>query len=163
FLFYKDIDHFIYNTDLAGTGQWVGFDEALSYENGESAKLYGLELAYSQKFDWLPAPWNGLLVGANATFSQSDADLPGVGGKRSIDLPNHSNSVGNLTLGWEDEQFNVRLAANYKSKYLAEVAGLDDKAHDLYADEQLFVDLKAGYFITPNLQLTLEAQNLTDE
>src|SRR5690606_29569080 len=103
------------------------------------------------------------LVGANATLSKSDADLQGVGGTRSIDLPNHSDTVGNLTLGWEDRRFNVRLAANYKSSYLAEVAGLDDEAHDLYADEQLFVDLKAGYFITPSLQLTLEAQNLTDE
>ncbi|MBP5143664.1 TonB-dependent receptor, partial [Pseudomonas chlororaphis] len=60
FLFYKDIDNFIYNTDLAGTGAWADFDEALSFENGSSAKLYGLELAYSQKFDWLPAPWNGV-------------------------------------------------------------------------------------------------------
>ena len=55
YLFYKDIDNFIYNTDLAGTGQWAAFDEALSFQNGSSAKLYGLELAYSQKLDWLPA------------------------------------------------------------------------------------------------------------
>ncbi|HAW39710.1 MAG TPA: hypothetical protein DCX83_10420, partial [Pseudomonas sp.] len=43
------------------------------------------------------------------------------------------------------------------------VAGIDDKAHDLYVDDQLFVDFKAGYFITPSLQLTFEALNLTDE
>ncbi len=90
YLFYKDIDNFIYNTDLAGTGQWAAFDEALSFQNGSSAKLYGLELAYSQKLDWLPAPWNGLLLGANATFSKSDADIEGQGMRRSIDLPNHS-------------------------------------------------------------------------
>lgn len=163
YLFYKDIDNFIYNTDLAGTGQWIGFDEALSFENGSSAKLYGIELAYSQKLNWLPAPWNGVLLGANATFSQSDAEIEGQGSSRSIDLPNHSDSVGNLMVGWENDVFNMRLAANYKSEYLAEVAGIDDAAHDLYADDQLFVDFKAGYFITPNLQVTLEALNLTDE
>ncbi|UNG20287.1 TonB-dependent receptor [Stutzerimonas zhaodongensis] len=163
YLFYKDIDNFIYNTDLAGTGQWTGFDEALSFENGSSAKLYGVELAYSQKLNWLPAPWNGVLLGANATFSKSDAEIEGQGSSRSIDLPNHSNSVGNLMVGWENDVFNMRLAANYKSEYLAEVAGIDDAAHDLYADDQLFVDFKAGYFITPNLQVTLEALNLTDE
>lgn len=163
YLFYKDIDNFIYNTDLAGTGQWTGFDEALSFENGSSAKLYGVELAYSQKLNWLPAPWNGVLLGANATFSKSDAEIEGQGSSRSIDLPNHSNSVGNLMVGWENDVFNMRLAANYKSEYLAEVAGIDDEAHDLYADDQLFVDFKAGYFITPNLQVTLEALNLTDE
>jgi len=163
YLFYKDIDNFIYSTDLAGTGQWIGFDEALSFENGSSAKLYGIELAYSQKLNWLPAPWNGVLLGANATFSKSDAEIEGQGSSRSIDLPNHSDSVGNLMVGWENDVFNMRLAANYKSEYLAEVAGIDDAAHDLYADDQLFVDFKAGYFITPNLQVTLEALNLTDE
>ncbi len=163
YLFYKDIDNFIYNTDLAGSGQWADFDEALSFENGSSAKLYGVELSYSQKLDWLPAPWNGVLLGANATFSKSDADIQGQGSSRSIDLPNHSDTVGNLMVGWENDVFNMRLAANYKSEYLAEVSGVDDAAYDLYADEQLFVDFKAGYFITPNLQLTVEALNLTDE
>ncbi|MFY1019980.1 TonB-dependent receptor [Ectopseudomonas khazarica] len=163
FLFYKDIDNFIYNTDLAGSGEWIGFDEALTFDNGSSAKLYGVELAYSQKFDWLPAPWNGLLLGANLTLSQSDASIEGQGAKRSIDLPNQSDTVGNFMLGWEDERFNLRLAANYKSSYLYEICAVEDKRHDLYVDDQVFVDIKAGYFITPELQLTLEAQNITDE
>ncbi|MFH6600637.1 TonB-dependent receptor [Ectopseudomonas khazarica] len=163
FLFYKDIDNFIYNTDLAGSGEWIGFDEALTFDNGSSAKLYGVELAYSQKFDWLPAPWNGLLLGANLTLSQSDASIEGQGAKRSIDLPNQSDTVGNFMLGWEDERFNLRLAANYKSSYLYEIGAVEDKRHDLYVDDQVFVDIKAGYFITPELQLTLEAQNITDE
>ncbi|MDH1263135.1 TonB-dependent receptor [Pseudomonas sp. GD03944] len=163
FLFYKDIDSFVYNTDLAGTGDWVGFSEANTYANGDSAKLYGLELAYSQKLDWLPAPWNGLLVGANATFSRSDASITGQGVSRDIDLPNQSDTVGNLMLGWENEKLSLRISANYKSDYLAEVAPANDKAHDLYADDQLFVDFSAGYFLTPGLQLTFQAQNLTDE
>ncbi|RRV46765.1 TonB-dependent receptor [Pseudomonas sp. p106] len=163
FLFYKDVDHFIYSTDLAGTGNWVDFDEALTFENGGGAKLYGLELAYSQKFDWLPAPWNGVLLGANLTLSKSDATLQGPTGKRSIDLPNQSDTVGNFMVGWENDRFNMRLAANYKSGYLLELGAIDDKAHDQYADDQLHVDFKAGYFLTPELQLTFEAQNLTDE
>lgn len=163
FLFYKDIDHFIYSTDLAGTGAWVDFDEALTFENGGGAKLYGLELAYSQKFDWLPAPWNGLLLGANLTLSKSDATLQGATGRRSIDLPNQSDTVGNFMVGWENDRFNMRLAANYKSGYLLELGAIDDKAHDQYADDQLHVDFKAGYFLTPELQLTFEAQNITDE
>ncbi|MEX3773764.1 TonB-dependent receptor [Pseudomonas sp. MYb118] len=163
FLFYKDIENFIYNTDLAGTAGWADFDEALSFENGKSAKLYGLELAYSQKFDWLPAPWNGVLVGANLTMSKSDADIQGQGAKRSIDLPNQSDTVGNFMVGWENDQFNMRVAANYKSSYLYEIGSVADKRQDQYVDDQLFVDFKAGYFITPELQLTFEAQNLTDE
>ncbi len=163
FLFYKDIDNFIYNTDLAGSGAWVDFDEALSFENGSGAKLYGVELAYSQKFDWLPAPWSGVLLGANLTLSKSDAGIEGQGAKRTIDLPNQSDTVGNLMVGWENDRFNLRVAANYKSSYLYEIGSVEDKRNDLYVDDQLFVDFKAGYFITPELQLTFEAQNITDE
>ncbi|WP_275547798.1 TonB-dependent receptor [Pseudomonas sp. Marseille-Q0931] len=163
FLFYKDIDNFIYNTDLAGSGIWADFDEALSFENGSGAKLYGMELAYSQKFDWLPAPWNGVLLGANLTLSRSDATIEGQGAKRSIDLPNQSDTVGNFMVGWENDRFNFRVAANYKSSYLYEISSVEDKRHDLYVDDQLFVDFKAGYFITPELQLTFEAQNIIDE
>ena len=169
FVFYKDIKNFVYNTDLAGTGAWVDFSEAHTFANGDSAKLYGLELAYSQKFDWLPAPWNGLLVGANTTFSRSDAEIKGfdaasgINRKRSIDLPNQADTVGNLMLGWEDDKLSLRLSANYKSDYLFELASINDKAHDLHVDAQTFVDFSARYSLTKNLQVSFEAQNLTDE
>jgi TonB-dependent receptor len=169
FLFYKDIENFVYNADLAGTGDWVDFAEANTFANGDSAELWGLELAYSQKFDWLPAPWNGLLLGANATFSRSDASISGYDEgsgrnlERDIDLPFQSDSVGNLMLGWENDKLSLRLSANYKSDYLYEVAGIDDKQHDLHVDDQLHVDFSAGYFLTKELQLKFEAQNLTDE
>ena len=42
-------------------------------------------------------------------------------------------------------------------------AGIDDKQHDLHVDDQVFVDFSAGYFLTKELQLKFEAQNLTDE
>ncbi len=169
FVFYKDIQNFVYNTDLAGTGAWVDFSEAHTFTNGDSAKLYGLELAYSQKFDWLPAPWNGLLLGANATFSRSDAEIEGFDAasgrnlKRSIDLPSQSDTVGNLMLGWENDKLSLRLSANYKSDYLYELAAINDATHDLHVDSQTFVDFSANYALTKNLQLNFEAQNLTDE
>ena len=169
FLFYKDIKNFVYNNDLAGSGQWADFSEAHTYANGDSAKLYGLELAYSQKFDWLPAPWNGLLLGANTTFSRSSASIEGfdqargMNRKRDIDLPNQSDTVGNLMLGWEDDTLSLRLSANYKSQYLYELAGIADKAHDLHVDAQTFVDFSARYSLTKNLQVSFEAQNLTDQ
>ncbi|MFJ7311750.1 TonB-dependent receptor [Pseudomonas sp. NPDC098747] len=169
FVFYKDIKNFVYNTDVAGTGAWTDFSEAHTFANGDSAKLYGLELAYSQKFDWLPAPWNGLLLGANTTFSRSDAEIKGFDAasgtnrKRSIDLPSQSDTVGNLMLGWENDKVSLRLSANYKSDYLYELASISDKAHDLHVDAQTFVDFSARYSMTKNLQLSFEAQNLTDE
>lgn len=163
YVFYKDISDFVYNTDLGRTGMFTDFDQAETFANGDTAKVYGLELAYTQKLSWLPAPWNGLLLGANATFSQSDAEIEGLGQKRDIDLPGQSNQVANLMVGWENDKLSMRLSANYKSSYLSEVAGIDDKEHDQYVDSQLFLDFSTSYFVTKNAQITLEAKNLTDE
>jgi TonB-dependent receptor len=163
FLFYKDIKNFVYETDVAGTGSFADFREALTFENGDDAKVYGLELAYSQKLDWLSYPWNKVILGANATFSDSSAEISSLGQTRNIVLPSQSKQVGNLSIGWQDQKFSVRLAGNYKSRFLAEVGGIDTKQNDLYADAQLYVDLSASYFITPKMQLRFDAQNITDE
>jgi len=167
YVFYKDIKNFMYDTDLAGTGEWSDFSEAKTTMNGGSASLYGLELAYSQKLSWLPSPWNGLLVGANVTFSKSRARIEGMSGgrmvRRSIDLPHQSGTVGNLMLGWENDKLSLRLSANYKSSYLDEVIDIADSSHDIHADSQTFVDFSARYSVNRNLQFYFEAQNLTNE
>ncbi|WP_092389937.1 TonB-dependent receptor [Halopseudomonas salegens] len=169
FAFYKDIRHFVYEADLAGTGEYVDFDEAFTFVNGDKASVYGLELAYAQQFKWLPAPWNGLLLNANTTLTRSragieqfDEDLGQIR-KRDISLPGQSDVTGNLTLGWENRRMSLRLSANYKSDYLDEVGDVLDKRYDYQVDEQLFVDFSANYFITDQLQVFFEAQNLTDE
>jgi TonB-dependent receptor len=163
FLFYKDIKNFVYETDVRGTGAFVGFNEALTFENGDKAKVYGLELAYSQQLDWLSYPWNKVILGANATLTDSTAQIASAGQTRNIVLPRQSKQVGNMSIGWQDQKFSVRLAGNYKSRFLAEVGAIDTKQNDLYADAQLYVDLSASYFITPKIQLTFDAQNITDE
>ena len=169
FVFYKDIENFIYTADVAGTGDYVGFSEAITSVNGDNATVYGLELAYSQKFSWLPSPWNGLLVNANTTFTHSDADIeqfdPDLGAmrSRSISLPGQSDVTGNLTLGWENDKLSLRLSSNYKSNYLDEVGDVLDARYDYKVDDQLFVDFSAGYFLRDNLQVFFEAQNITDE
>ncbi|PHR17147.1 MAG: TonB-dependent receptor [Sphingopyxis sp.] len=169
FVFYKDIKHFAYQTDLAGTGAYVGFDEAITTVNGDKAEVYGLELAYAQKFSWLAGPWSGLLLSANTTFTHSDAEIeqfdPDIGAlrSRSISLPGQSDLTGNLTLGWENDKLSLRLSGNYKSDYLDEVGDVLDERYDLEVDDQLFVDFSASYFLTESLQVFFEAQNLTDE
>jgi len=169
FVFYKDIENFIYQTDLAGTGEWTDFSEAVTFVNGASASVLGMEIGYAQRLSGLPAPWNGLLVNANATFSSSDATIEqfdadlGADRARDIGLPGQSDVTGNLVVGWENRTLSLRLAGNYKSDYLTEVGDVLDERHDLRVDDQWFLDFTAGWFVTPTLQVTFEAQNLTDE
>jgi TonB-dependent receptor len=163
FVFYKDIENFVYETDVAGTGAFAGFDEAITFENGDDAELYGLELAYSQQLEWLSYPFNKVIVGANVTFTESSANISSLGQTRNIMLPSQAERVGNAFVGWQDSKFSVRLSANYNSGFLAEVGAIDNELNDLTTDESMFVDLSASYFITPKMQITFDAQNITDE
>ncbi len=167
YLFYKEIDDFIYNSDLAGSGVWSSFGAAETYANGDRAKVRGLELAYAQTFRKLPAPWDGLLFSANATFTDSEARIEGRSAgervSRKIALPSQSDVTLNATLGYEKGPLGLRLALNHKSDYLDEVGEFDNSDSDRYVDDQTQYDLSAHYRIGRNMQLVFEALNLSDE
>ena len=167
YLFHKDINNFVYDIDLAGTGEWAGFDEANTFANGKKASIKGVELAWAKTFRGLPAPWNGLLVSANTTLSKSRARIEGfddgelIG--RDISLPNSSNRTLNLTLGYEAGPVSLRVASNYKSRYLLEVGSVGSADSDLYVDPQNQVDFSARYNISKQVQIVFEVLNLTDQ
>lgn len=169
FLFYKDLKNFVYRTDVGGASGYEMYDEAETFENGDSASLYGLELAYSKTFSGLPAPFNGLLVGANATLVDSEARIRAydedAGGyrDRTIALPSQSDLTANLMVGYETRKLSLRLAANYTGNYLQEVQDPLDKRYDIHVDDHIQLDFTGHYFLTERLQLTFEAINLTDE
>jgi TonB-dependent receptor len=171
--FYKRIRDFVYQTDVGTNNPFYNpadtdpVTSATTYLNGDKAKVYGIELAYSQAMRMLPAPWNGLLLGANATFTRSDATISGDDGgtpvSRNIPLPSQSDRIFNIVLGWENASFGARLAVNYKSAYLLETSSIGDAGSDLYVDAQTQLDLSMRYSPTKALQFSFEVQNLTDE
>ncbi|MBT9492193.1 MAG: TonB-dependent receptor [Paucibacter sp.] len=167
YAFHKNIRDFVYRSDLAGQGAWAGYDSALTYANGDDAKVSGLELSYAQALRRLPAPFNGLIVGANATLVTSEATIGGYqDGKwreRKLALPSQSDRSYNLSLGWEGYGLSARVAANYKSKYLLEVGDVFNAAKDSWVDAQTQVDLSLRYDLTPKLQISFEALNLSDQ
>ena len=172
FAFYKSIDNFAYEVELENATRYNVLlneedSEVTTYENGDTATLKGLELAYSQKFETLPAPFNGLLVAANVTFVQSEAKIATYENdekmSRTIDLPKQSDRTGNLTVGYEDERLSLRLAANYKSDYLDEVGSLENDNEDIRQSSQTQVDFNASYKVSEQFKVRFKAANLTDE
>ena len=168
--FYKDIKNFTYTTNLAGTGQWAGYTSATSYANGDTARVKGLELAWMQPLRMLPAPFNRLLLGANATLSTSSAQIgrydkaAGRQLKRTIRLPGQSNQVMNLMLGYEAGPVSTRLALNIKSPYLLEMGGdILDQTQDHIVDSQKQLDFSLSYQINKQFQVVFEAANLNNE
>lgn len=168
-VFWKQIDNFIVladTSDQIDLTQFVGgavIDDAEVIQpiNGETADLFGVELTWVKKFTNLPEPWNGLLLTANATFTDSEADL--ALRDSSIDLPRQSDQVFNLSLGYESERFSARIAGTYKSDALIALEDPEDPAFDVYQDEHLQLDLSVKYFVNDAWLIYFDANNLTDE
>ncbi|WP_282145661.1 TonB-dependent receptor [Alteromonas stellipolaris] len=151
--FYKDIDNFVVYADVAGTEGWEDYDEAIQAINGESASLHGLELSWVKAFN------NGFLVAANATFTDSDATTILDGEKFETQLPNQSDTIGNLTFGYEANDFSLRLAMTYKSENFEEIDG--DMLR--FEDEHAQLDFTAKYFINDDMQVYFNAININNE
>lgn len=170
YLYAKDIKDFTYTTDLAGTGAWAGYTSAVSYANGDQARVRGIELSYSHALRMLPAPWNGLIVGANASVSSARADISRFDIasnrvlSRTIRLPGQSKQIFNLMLGYENGPVSTRLALNQKSHYLLQVGGdILDASADAYVDGQRQIDFSFGYQLSKKLQVVFEGINLNNE
>ncbi len=169
YVFSKDIKDFTYTTNLAGTGPWVGYTSAVSFANGDKARVNGIELSYSQSLRMLPAPWNGLIVGANATFTDSKAKLSRFDRtanavlSRDIPLPGQSDRVFNIMVGYEGGPISTRLALNHKSPYLLELGDILNPAQDRVVDTQQQLDFSFSYRVTKQVQVVFEALNLNNE
>lgn len=170
YVFHKDIKNFTYSTNLAGSGAWAGYTSAVSYANGDSAKVRGIELAWQQPLRMLPAPFDGLLVGVNGTLTSSSADIAsydaasGARAGRSIRMPGQSKRMANLMLGYEAGPVSTRVALNYKSPYLLELgADVLDPMQDRVVDTQKQVDFSLQWQLTKRVALSFEAANLNNE
>lgn len=167
FVFYKSIDNFVYQTDLGGIGVNEKYAKAVTFVNGDKADILGIELAASKQFTSLPSPWDGLLIGGNATFVDSTAEIGGYDdgefAARDIPMPSQSDTSANFMIGYESDSISMRLSANYKSNYLLEVLEPMDADYDAYVDDQMQLDFSVRYYLTDSIKLHFEALNLTDE
>ncbi|WP_115717072.1 TonB-dependent receptor [Gallaecimonas mangrovi] len=162
-VFYKDIKNFIYQADKAGSSGYEDYDKALTYINGDTADLYGVELNYVTRLSALPAPFNNMLVSLNGTWTNSSATISWDGGSRDIPFPSQSDKTANFAIGYDDGTLSLRLSAAYQSRYLLEVDNVEDSAYDLYADAHLQWDFIGKWSATKNLQIAFKALNINDE
>lgn len=160
-VFYKDIEDFFVTTDVAGQGAFVDFDEVNQVVNGDEAEVYGLELSYVQEFSFFPAPWDGLLLIANYTWVDSEADVPFR--DESIPLPQQSDHIANLALGYDGGGLSLRLALNHRGEYFDEIEDPEDPSQDVFVSSETRLDFTSEYQITDNIAALFSVQNITDE
>ena len=167
--FYKDIKDYIttvtFEADDApynGVYRGIAFTEADIPLNSGKATIRGVELAYSQAFTMLPAPFDGLLANLNYTFTDADGQTfdGDEGGLRDIPLPASSRHTFNAVAGYEKGPVSVRLAGTFRDKYLDEVAAVAQE--DRYIRHHFQLDASARYRITPALQIFGEWVNINN-
>lgn len=147
--------------------------------NGGSGDITGLELAYQQQFSFLPGAFSGLGISTNYTYA--DSEQPD--GNPLLDISNHTF---NAQVYWEHEGFQVRLAYNWRDKYLdtqdekrvrpvgalatgiynrtdPSAANFDPTLGNNYRDARGQFDFSASYDFNENITLIANAVNLTDE
>ncbi|GLS27806.1 TonB-dependent receptor [Marinibactrum halimedae] len=172
-LFYKNIENFIFPADVSSivdVSQFTGnipITEAqiIQPRNGNAADLYGVELGWMKQFSALPSPFDGFLISANATLTDSDADLgltEDAERSSSSALPLQADTVANLTLGYEKGNWSVRLSSAYVGKRLAEI-NFENSDADAYNNSRHQIDLSVRYDITDHLQMYLNGINLNEE
>ncbi|WP_370176743.1 TonB-dependent receptor [Sphingobium abikonense] len=148
-----------------GTYNGVAYSEAQYFVNGDTAKVKGVELSYSQVFSFLPAPFDGLLTNLNYTYTDATGRITSYDDddnaySRKIALPNASKHTFNAVLGYEKGPVSLRAAGTYRSKYLDELG--DGPDSDRFVDNHFQLDLSAKYKLLPGVRLFADWVNVNN-
>ncbi len=162
-VFYKDISDLIATTQESGDFFGVDFDEVKTFINVPDASLFGVELNYQQPLDFLPGLLDGLIVGANYTYIDSEATLAD---GREITIPGQSKNVATGIVGYEKGPIDLRVAATYRDEYLDDLSVAEDENGDdidRIVDDHLQIDISAKYRVTDQFRLFAEFKNVNNE
>jgi iron complex outermembrane recepter protein len=132
--------------------------------NLNSSNIYGEELTFNYQFkNILPAPFDGLGMAVNYTHVKSSTSLGpseiSAGGKFAV--PGIGDSA-NLSGYYEKGPVQVRLAYNWRGKYLESIAygsGANPATRSAYGQ----VDLSASYSFNKFLSVFVSGTNLTHQ
>ena len=175
--FKKDITDLIFSVTGAEYYDLEGSDgtvlEAVPFTisrltNLDEGTVEGFEIGGQYFFDFLPSPLDGFGVQANYTFVDSSASTiaaSDITGGASIDVPlvGLSENSYNLILLYEKYGFNARLAYNWRDDWLVTTQSNGTGNLPIFAKEYGSLDASLSYDFNPNVALTIDAQNLTNE
>ena len=157
--FYKKVSRYIGITVDSTTinGRAANISRSV---NGTGGDIRGFELIYQQAFTSLPAPFDGLGVASNYTYTTSNIheNTPAV---NPFPVEGLMKSNGGVTLWYEKAGYEARLSANYHSAFVRNATWT---AGDLIENgAETYLTLNLAKQLTPNLQLRFGIENLTNQ
>lgn len=178
--FFKDMKTYIQKTAHQDSFSSLGFDSSLvagtgidestpftvtNWVNTPGGLIRGFEVNLQKNFSFLPAPFNNLGGVLNYTRVNSKMNylLSPTSTKVTVaDLLGMSPTSANATLYYEGAKLSARVTAAYRSKYTYQLlpgSGSEFQGKNSTTN----VDAQISYNISPNLTLTLQGVNLTDQ
>lgn len=161
--FYKDINQFQFSRiDPSLVEDFVGYPGTQGFrfsqeQNGENAKVTGLEVNMVRALDFLPGILSHLNIDANYTYAYSDAFTQD---RDNISLPGQAAHTFNATLSFDYDKFTARLMSNYNGSFVTSLASqLQD---DIFQEQRLQLDASASYTLNDRWRVFGEWVNITN-
>ena len=134
--------------------------------NDGGGSLKGAELTLSLPFSLLTPSLDGFGFYGSGSYTDSKITLNS-DPANPITLPGLSDWVGNASIYYEKHGLQLRASYRYRSKFLAEVAGLSANPTYRTAKAEGILDAQIGYDFQPGsalegLSILFQARNLTD-
>jgi len=133
--------------------------------NGEGGYIRGLELSYTQTFNFLPSFWRGLGVSGSVSAVNSKISVTNpfdpTNATARLPFPGLVERSGNLTVFYSYGGFETRLSTTHQGSFVGEALNIT-KQPVIYAAETV-VDYQASYKFDSGLNLIFSIGNLTDE
>ncbi|MYM37327.1 TonB-dependent receptor [Duganella sp. FT94W] len=127
-----------------------------TYSNQKSATVKGAELNVQHMFGR-----SGFGVQANYTWVSSPTKYDNANTNDQFAILGLSNSA-NLVGIYEDDKWSVRVAYNWRDKFLAATVDASNRAAPIYTDAYGQTDVSIGYNFNDRLSFQVEAINLTN-
>lgn len=134
--------------------------------NGSGGTIKGFEVLFQKAFTFLPAPFDGLGVYANYSYTASDITVTEADNAiGAFALPGLSPHVATATLYYSKSGVDLRASFRYRAPYVTE---LGDTDRILFTAPETVLDMQANYKFPDNsalkgLWVMAQANNVTDE
>ena len=136
----------------------VGFASLSQPQNQGEAGIDGIEIGYQHVYE------NGFGYLVNATAIDSSAEFVS-GSKAGEILPFEgvSDSSYNVTVFYENERFQARLAYSYRDKFVFPTLSSDVFTNTVYFDDYAQLDGSFSYIVSDTYTVFFNAINITGE
>ncbi|MES1200068.1 MAG: TonB-dependent receptor [Pseudomonadota bacterium] len=148
-VFYRRIDGYIEGANTSEVIAGVTYNITRPV-NASPGDISGVELGYTQFFDFLPGVFSGLGLQTNATYVSGD-------------FQNISKWSYNVVAIYEKGPLSMRAAYNWRDGFNAGAApGGGQNPGTIFAKSQPWLDFSASYALNDRLTATFDATNLLD-